>query len=243
MVVQFAVPMCSLSQMRRLARVASPSKPKFSPKDQRLSLIEEYTLCLLLPLLKIPLAYTVQGHRYDIVQSIGCGVPQALNWPSIVIHKVINLLVASLCLIYACVAARFFLKRRLHFRSVLVGSGLTPSRYLRLIGLAISISFVVVAATLLNLLVRTVAYGHQVVPVGTWDNIHHDYNLISQFPEEIVETATSMLLLVVPFYFGPIYSIVFFAFFGFGEEAVSEYLAIWEHGKRWLRWCRILKQK
>lgn len=61
-------------------------------------------------------------------------------------------------------------------------------------------------------------------PYRDWAYVHQDFSQISQYPEELF--ASSWPAVVMNVYAPIMYSILFFTFFGFGEEAVSEYLAI-----------------
>lgn len=130
---------------------------------------------------------------------------------------------------------RWFFVRRAQFRSILSGSGLTTGVYLRILGLAISDSVLVVFGTLFNLLGPFFSYGAAIQPTRSWDNIHSNFNLISQAPEESQEPFVIIVTSVVPFYVGVLYAMCVFAFFSFGEEAVSQYLEIWKFIKRVLR--------
>lgn len=100
-VVPFAVPLSSLSQMRRLASVASPKRPLFSPKARRRRLIEEGIMCFFLPLLMLPLLYIVQGHRYDVLEGLGPLLADMNTWPSSVLRYLTTVLIALCSFVYA----------------------------------------------------------------------------------------------------------------------------------------------
>lgn len=125
-------------------------------------------------------------------------------------------------------AMKWFIVRRRQFRAVLSGSGLTTSRYLRLLGLAVSDSFLVVLISLFDLLVRLVYFHSSIMPVMSWQSVHNNFSLISQYPEEQAVMMSTVMVVVVPVYSGTLYSIVFFIFFGFGEETVAEYVSLWK---------------
>jgi hypothetical protein len=67
---------------------------------------------------------------------------------------------------------------------------------------------------------------HHLAPYTSWEIVHADFSVVSQMPEAL-NTPINYITNVVSFYAGPLYSIVFFAFFGLGEEAISEYAAMW----------------
>lgn len=140
-----------------------------------------------------------------------------------------------LAVLNKALAMRWFFVRRAQFRSILSGSGLTTGVYLRLLGLAISDSVLVMFGTLFNLLALLVFYGTAVQPIASWASIHSNFSLISQFPEEAQETSFSTGTIAVPFYVGVLYALCVFAFFSFGEDAVSQYLRVWRFVKHVLR--------
>lgn len=242
--------------MRRLASVASPKRPLFSPKARRRRLIEEGIMCFFLPLLMLPLLYIVQGHRYDILEGLGPLMADMNTWPSSVLRYLTTVLIALGSFVYAgerpenhlspCPAYRFgsadrqglavywFFKSRSQFRSILSGSGLTTGRYFRLAALAMSDSVISLFLTLFNFLVRIVVYHTGWTPYVSWAWVHDNFDLISQYPEEARPNDNfAILQIAVPFYTVCIYAIVFFAFFGFGEEAIAEYLKLWASLRNW----------
>ncbi|KAL7424338.1 a-factor receptor [Cryptotrichosporon argae] len=180
----------------------------------------------------MPILYIVQGHRFDIYESIGCGIPDLAVWPSILLRDILPLVIAMASLVYAALAMRWFLIRRLQFRSILAAynSGLTTSRYLRLIALAVTDICLLLFTSLFSLIWRFTKFGEYIQSYGSWAQVHANFSLISQSPES-AQVANWVYYVVVSFYAAPLYSIVFFMFFGFGEEAITEYVAIGERAR------------
>lgn len=138
--------------------------------------------------------------------------------------------------------------RRLQFRSILARatSSLTVDRYLRLIALAaIDVSFMIIqdAISIYSTFSRRGDFVASKIDEDlSFSSIHYNFHQISQFPQETLSGA-SYVTLSIGFYSAPIYSIIFFAFFGFGEEAVSEYLAFGRRCVKLLRWCGFLPKQ
>ncbi len=124
---------------------------------------------------------------------------------------------------------RWFFVRRAQFRSILSGSGLTTGVYLRLLGLAVTDSILLMFGTIFNLLILFVVHGADIQPTTSWDKIHSNFGLVSQFPEEMFNTTVTV---DVPFYLSVLYAMSVFAFFSFGEDAVGQYLRVWRFIKR-----------
>ena len=124
-------------------------------------------------------------------------------------------------------AVRLFLVRRLQFRTLLAASSssLTISHYLRLIALAITDVIILFANHITILVVSLLTAPVSKYP--SWSDVHHDFSLVSQYPEVTGATDRGLhALQVFSLYIGPLYSIVFFVFFGLGEEAVSTYTSM-----------------
>lgn len=114
--------------MRRLESVASTRQliTTDAARIRRLSI--DIALCFVLPCIHLVLSYVSQGHRYDIVEHIGCQIPAFMAWPHIVIQFVIPLTLATCAIIYACESSSS------SSYSMCKDSVLSPSLVLRSIG-------------------------------------------------------------------------------------------------------------
>lgn len=136
-------------------------------------------------------------------------------------------------------AIRWFLIRRLQFRAVLSAApSLTIDRYIRLVALAIS--DVVILLTFEIMFLATNLPGDTIQADSSFDTVHFNYDQISQYPTGILNSAGNTSL-VTGVYAAPVYSIVFFIFFGFGEEAITEYLAVGQKIANVLRHCGLIR--
>ncbi|WVR04395.1 hypothetical protein IAU60_001397 [Kwoniella sp. DSM 27419] len=227
LLLNFALPACSLAQMRRLETVASCRRTSLSPRDKKRRTIEEVVVCLVSPALLVALFVLVQGHRYDIVENIGCVTSTYMSVPALIIRFIVPMVAAIASLVYAVLAVRWFLIRRLQFQTVLTSSNsnLSISRYLRLIALAVIDSSILLAYSIYNF---TSANDSSIKPYVSWAFVHDRYSHIAQYPEELI--GPTYPVFVANIYLPITYAIVFFTFFGFGEEAISEYIRVW----RWI---------
>lgn len=126
-----------------------------------------------------------------------------------------------------------FRNRRTRNREVaLHGSKLTTSVYLRLLGNVACNCIAIMFLTLWYFLNRILMWSNGMVFSMTWNDTHAGFDIISQ----IAESATSDQLMtfssLVPFWVGILYGILFFLFWGFGEEAIISYLSVWGRVKR-----------
>lgn len=115
----------------------------------------------------------------------------------------------------------------MQFRAILASSetGLSVSRYLRLIALALCDITVLISQDVIG--ITTSVSDQQIKPYVSWNTVHDQFNHISQFPEALIPSVGNFAY-VFGLYVGPLYSIIFFVFFGLGEEAVIEYIGAYE---------------
>lgn len=98
------------------------------------------------------------------------------------------------------------------------------SRYLRLIALAVAEIVILLTNDLIGLIVVTL--DSQIRPYGSFKEVHLDFGTVSQFPDGQQSQSTNFVN-VIALYASPLYALVFFVFFGLGEEAITEYVAVW----------------
>jgi pheromone a factor receptor len=106
----------------------------------------------------------------------------------------------------------------------ILGSNKNPnqSRYIRLIVLSASQIITSLPISLFNLYAN--AFYLPVGPWISWDNTHYDYSRVNQFPSAVWRAGpTSGLLLDFSRWIVVIAALLFFAFFGFAEEARKHY--------------------
>lgn len=100
--INFAMPACSLAQMRKLEAVASTRHTTLSASARKRRIWEEVILCIVFPLFMLPLLYIVQGHRYRLIESLGpSGVPIFFSWQGLLIAYVVPCVIALASLVYA----------------------------------------------------------------------------------------------------------------------------------------------
>lgn len=124
-------------------------------------------------------------------------------------------------------ALRHFLRRRVSFATHLESrSGLTSTRYLRLMLLAVVEMILTVASTSVALWSATLVLR----PWTNWADVHWHFSRIAVFPKAILPQQT-LIYYYALWWFIPLSAFLFFAFFSFGEDAMREYGACF----RWIR--------
>ncbi|KAH9919596.1 pheromone A receptor-domain-containing protein [Fomitopsis serialis] len=216
-----ALPAAAMCICKHLELVASGRAVRLTREDQRRRMCFEFAMCFGAPVVLMALHYIVQGHRFDIVEDIGCQAATYYSIPAVFIVWFPPLLFATITFIYAGLALNHFFRQRLNFATHLrsCDSALTTSRYLRLI--AISITEMLWGASLTALaMYDNIAPG--LYPYTSWASVHSSFSRIGQYTlVEFSPRARGQAFLFV--WAVPASSFIFFVFFGFGEEAVKDY--------------------
>jgi pheromone a factor receptor len=183
-----------------------------------------------------------------IVEDFGCVPATYWSWPAIFLVYVPPIIFSLATTVYSgkspllvsfshlltfslslpVLAIKAFVQRRAQFGQMLQTSqtGLNTSRYLRLLGMAVTTVTCSLGFTVFILVLNFQAEELRVY--DTWADVHSDWLRIGQFPrieapiQYWTDEEISWMLL-------PITAFIFFAFFGFGQEALSEY-SRWGNG-------------
>lgn len=182
-----------------------------------------YALILvpIIQLLTYATDYVVQGHRFDIIEVIGCRPDFYVSIASIFLQTLPPLIITVLTFIYAGLALLHFFRRRMIFTTHLSNSasGLTPSRYFRLMLMAVAEMVMGLTITALDTWSN---YQYGTREWISWANVHSNFSRVGQYPWIAIPQSGRTWNLGM-WWTVPLTSVLFFAFFGFGDEAVKEY--------------------
>ncbi|KAG8215487.1 STE3-domain-containing protein [Butyriboletus roseoflavus] len=218
-----AIPAASLCINRRLYQIASVQSVTKTRAQKRRDIMIDLAIGLGIPLLEMILHVVVQSHRFLLLEEFGClpftwntplAYPLVWVWPI-----VIGLVSGSYCIR----TIRELAIRRAQFKEFLsANKNLSSSRYFRLMGLA----GIEVLCTIplgcysiyLNLTSSTL------VPYHNWSFAHDDFGAIEQIPSVLWhQTQVSVSSIETTRFFPVLCAFIFFAFFGFADEARRNY--------------------
>jgi len=218
-----AIPAASLCINRRLYNIASIRSVTFTKNDRRRGILIDLAIGVGLPVLVMALQYVVQGHRFDIFEDIGC-VPFTYNTPlAYPLVYVPPLVIAIISGVYSALTIRVFSIRHVEIKAVMsTNNTVTFSRYFRLMALA--------AVDLLLTIPFTAYFIYANIKLGklaawiSWDDTHSGFSRVDQIParrwranpagESSMEFRRWAVVVA---------ALVFFAFFGFADEAIKNY--------------------
>ncbi|KAI6002483.1 Rcb2.42 [Pisolithus orientalis] len=216
-----ALPACCLCICIHLERIASVRQVSTSHSDKIRRMIFDATLCWLIPIIYMALHYVVQGHRFDIIEDFGCRPTVYVSIPAIFLIWVPPMTAALATLGFAFVAVRHFFRRRLMFAKHLQNSnsGLTTSRYFRLMSMAVVQMFWSLLITSFNVWFSCQNGLRRWI---SWDNVHTGFSQIAYFPTVLIPSSTLTWTYIL-WWALPASAIIFFVFFSFGHDAMNEY--------------------
>ncbi|KAJ7150757.1 pheromone A receptor-domain-containing protein [Mycena filopes] len=215
------LPGSCLCMAKRLNRITYGLE--MSPRGWRHRTLD-VLLCWGLPVLIMVLHTIVQGHRFDIIEDIGCIPAVYVSWPAIFILDISAFVPAILALVYCAQALFRLYRRQMVLRTMLKRAepSLSPSRYVRLMIMA----FVLGAWNTVLLSISTSGeYSDGLLPWTTWADVHFQFSFIGQFDDSDF-TAESLLRIYILWWAVPISGLSFFLFFGIGADAMKDYRAM-----------------
>ncbi|EMD35180.1 STE3-like pheromone receptor B mating type [Gelatoporia subvermispora B] len=229
-----ALPACTLCVCKHLELVASTRVVRLTFVDKRRRMIFETVMCFGVPAVLMALHYVVQGHRFDIVEEVGCEPATYYSVPAIFVVWFVPLLFAVITMGYAAVAFYHFFQKRLSFAKHLANSdsSLSTNRYLRLMAMAVTEMIWGTSLTTVTL-VGNLANGLRVW--DNWADVHSDFSRVGMFPTVLL-TSTYHSQLMLVWWAIPVSAYLFFLFFGFGSEPMQDY----RRGVNFVR-CKILR--
>ncbi|KAH9837844.1 putative fungal pheromone GPCR, STE3-type [Rhodofomes roseus] len=224
-----ALPAACFALCMHLERIASARAVRITEADKRRQIWVDSVLCFGVPAVYIGLYYVVQGHRFDLVETIGCRPETYVSIPEFFLIRFPPIFFSLGASVYAVFAFAHFFRRRATFAKHLQGNSaaLTPSRYLRLMAMAVIEMFWGLLVTAVN---TYFSYRDGLRPWISWANTHSDFSRIGQFPLVLIPgpalTEAYFLWWAVP-----VSAYLFFVFFAFGQDTMQSYASSWE----WIR--------
>ncbi|KZT19583.1 fungal pheromone STE3G-protein-coupled receptor [Neolentinus lepideus HHB14362 ss-1] len=232
----YALPAATTCICKHLELVSSSRNARLDHRDRVRRMIFDSCMCFGLPVVFMILHYVVQGHRFDIIENIGCQPAIYNSIAAIFILYFPPLLLSTITLIYAAMALTHFIRRRIDFGKHLQnnGSALTSNRYIRLIAMSVVEMVLGTSINAFNVY-SNVSVGLR--PYTSWADVHSNFSRIGQWPSVFLTPSIRRDEMVI-WWALPVSSYIFFLFFGLGEEAFKEYGKV-------IRWVRrvVLRRK
>ncbi|KAJ7190878.1 fungal pheromone STE3G-protein-coupled receptor, partial [Mycena pura] len=226
MAASVGLPASSLCINRRLYQIASVRAVSITKAEKRRAAFIDALICVLFPLVFLAMQYIVQGHRFNIVEQIGCFPAIYNSLPTYFISLMWPPLIGCISAVYGVLSLRAFLRRRAAFAQFLApsssSSGLTTARYLRLMALAATDILLTTPLGLFLIFVNCTAE-----PIGPWRSLadtHFMFSRVEQIPAFVWRSQSLLATgLECTRWAAPLSGLIFFAFFGCAVEARKNY--------------------
>lgn len=215
-----AIPAAVLVIAHRLFKIASRTAALSTRAEKRRAVLVDLAIGLGIPLVQMPLQLVVEGHRFDILEEIGC-VPATFNvtlaFPLVYIWPLVLSIVAA---VYSVLTICLFWKSSQHLKEM-SGSNknLNHNRYMRLMALSGTQLLINLPMNIYNFYTEL---HNPISPWISWKDTHLDYSFVGQ-----LHSNAWRLHLATPVEWARWSVIVcafsFFIFFGFAEEARKHY--------------------
>ncbi|KAF7297004.1 STE3-domain-containing protein [Mycena indigotica] len=216
---EIALPAAAVPLSVKVYRITLQKRP--------MGLLFDLGVCVALPAVIMALHTIVQGNRFDIIEVIGCSPNIYVSIPSIIILDIPPLVCSILTLIFCGISLVNFTRQRRAFHLLTRGpksDGRNRAQYIRLMALTTVLG---VWSTIVVALTRSSEYHSGLLPWISWAEVHADFWSFerAQYMLSLIPQAT-----LGPLMFSwasiPISSLITFAFFGVGSEAVTKYRAL-----------------
>ncbi|KAH9911224.1 putative fungal pheromone GPCR, STE3-type [Fomitopsis serialis] len=217
------IPAASLCINRRLYKITSVQSTTTTYEEKRRQMYSDLAISLGIPVLVMVLHYVVQGHRFNVLENVGC-LPDIFNtplaYPLVFIWPV---LLGCISFVYASLTLRGFWIRRMQFSELLSNNkAMTSSRYFRLMLLSCAEMCCTIPLGAYSIYINT--DGVELSPWVSWSNAHFGFSRVVMVPA-VDWTSDKPYLISVEMgrWIYPFSAFLFFALFGFAEEARRNY--------------------
>nr|WCD39441.1 Ste3-4 [Ganoderma boninense] len=190
--------------------------------EKRRAVLVDVAIGVGIPVLQLIAFHIVSGHRFDIFEQIGC-YPYIYNTPLAFPFVYVWPVLIGLCsAVYCVLSLRAFAKRRAQFSEFLAASSsLTISRYFRLMALA---TVELMCTTPIAAYGLSLNASSHIYPWISYADTHFGYSRVDQWPAVLWKAQPNAIVtFALTRWLTVLCAFVFFAFFGFADEARRHY--------------------
>ncbi|EMD35231.1 fungal pheromone receptor [Gelatoporia subvermispora B] len=227
------IPAASLCINRRLYKITSISSVSVTREEKRRDVFIDLCIGVGIPVLVMILHVVVQGHRFNILEDVGC-VPEIYNTPpAYPLVFMWPVLIGCISFVYAALTLRRFWIRRAKFQQYLSSNNsITAGRYFRLMLLACAEMACTIPIGAYSIFINT--DGVDLEPWISWSDTHFDFWFVEEIPALIWKSNRAFYISAEMGRWVYLFAaLLFFSLFGFAEEARKHYrLAFWWVAKR-----------
>ncbi|KAG6811095.1 hypothetical protein H0H92_008983 [Tricholoma furcatifolium] len=221
--VSIGIPCASLCINRRLYQISAVRSVTITKAEKRRAVMIDLAIAIGIPMIYMALSYIVQGHRFNIYGDIGCFPAVYYTTLAVVLVSMPPILVGCVSAVYSVLSIRAFARSRSQFKELLSGSNssLNSNRYIRLMLLA-GIETALTVPVGISTIIQNAQFG--IYPWLGWEDTHSNFSQVIQIPSIVWRQDGDVVRnLELNRFFTCLCALLFFAFFGFAEEARKHY--------------------
>ncbi|KAI0796071.1 GPCR fungal pheromone mating factor [Abortiporus biennis] len=185
----------------------------------------DLALGLFSPLLHLPIFFFVQGHRFDILEGVGCSSAVPNTYLAIFLYTFWHIIIGVISLSYAGRTLRTLIVSRKKIQESVSSIGdLSMSCYIRLMVMTlVEILFTVPLSTWRFV----VALQTPIYPWKGLADLHEGFGRVRQFPLELwISDESAVRSIVYLQYATIVIGLIFFFVFGFSKESKDYYFSM-----------------
>jgi len=171
--------------------------------------------------LKFILEYIYQEFRYIILEDVGCLNSTYGSWVEVILCPIPVLLFAIISFTYSILTFYAFRKIRAQSKDIFSShSNLTNSRYIRIMLLAATNA---VCSAVLQLISLVQQFSKKLEPWTSFKELHAHISVVPKYTAEQWRPGSDAFYIDLSRWLWVICALLFFAFFGFSDEAMKYY--------------------
>ncbi|EJF59110.1 STE3-domain-containing protein [Dichomitus squalens] len=212
----------SLVINRRLYHIANVSAVSITRADKRRNMITDLLIGLGIPLLSIAVYWFYQGHRFNILEGMGCLEAYPNTWLALILYFLWPIPLGLVSGTYCILTLRAFFKRRRQFNELMASNkNLTFNRYFRLMGLASIEVMFTIPLTIYNIVSN---FKQDPYPWRGFADLHSGFGRVDHVAAISWRSDSATVSLMRFRAWVPVaLACTFFLFFGLAEEARKHY--------------------
>ncbi|PPQ64993.1 hypothetical protein CVT26_015702 [Gymnopilus dilepis] len=221
--ISVAIPAASLCINHRLYCIAAVRSVTRTKAEKYRAIMIDLAIGLGIPFTVMVLHYIVQGHRFNIFEEVGC-YPFTYNTPpAYFLVFMVPLPIGLISGTYSIMSIFAFKKRHAEFKEILSSnSNLNSNRFFRLMALA-GIEVICCVPLSITTIILNATRG-EVRPWISWEDTHYGFSRVDQIPSVLWRAdPTANVSIEMSRWLVVVCGLVFFAFFGFADEAQKHY--------------------
>ncbi|KAL4070136.1 pheromone A receptor-domain-containing protein [Scleroderma yunnanense] len=219
------IPSAGLCISRRLYKIAVIKSVSVTREDKRRAMIVDLFITIGIPVVVMALHYVVQGHRFDILEDVGCWPAIYNALPAYFLVFMWPTLLGCVSFVYSALTLRAFYKRRLEFSHLVASNNsMNASCYVRLMLLACIEMASTIPISIVSLYISN--KGVPLQPWISWADTHYNFSFVGLVPAVTwMSDPNYKASIEMTRWLFPACALLFFSLFGFASESRKHYCA------------------